>query len=137
MKDLLVYFFRQNNFIYNFALLSFALLYAYGLSYFFFEAMIIHYLMICSLGIFGIWLILFIIFFLKQKNSLFLAQEREIFNNFVHKIKNEFGMKGNGDVFAKIDLIKHFIDNNFSARGLFANKVYALTNSSLNLYIEN
>ncbi len=137
MKDLLIYFFRQNSFIYNFALLCFALLYAYGLSYLFFEATIINYLMILSLSSFGIWFILFLIFFFKDKNKLFLAQEREIFNNFVHKIKNEFGVRGNSDVFAKIDLIKHFIDNNFSARGLFANKVYALTNSSLHLYIEN
>ena len=138
MKDLLIYFFRKSNFIYNFGLLAFALIYAYLLSYWFFESeIIINYLMIGSLSIFGFWLILFLIFFFKDKNNLFLAQEREMFNQFVEQIKNEFGMGRNSNVFSKIDLIKHFIDKNFSARGLFANKIYALTNNSLNLYIEN
>jgi len=137
MQNLLIYFFRQNQLLYNFGMLSFALLYTYILSYWFFDGKIINYLMIGSISSFLFWLILFLIFFLKDRNNLFLAQEREIFNQFVQQIKNEFGVRGNSDVFSKIDLIKNFIDKNFSSRGLFANKIYTLTNNSLNLYIEN
>ena len=137
MRDLLIYFFRKNRFMYNFGLLAFAVIYAYGLSYIFFKSMMISYFMIASAVIGGIWIVLFLTLFFKNKNVLFLERERELFNHFVDKIKREFGVRENSNIFEKIELIKNFIDDNFSSKGLFANRVYSLTNSSLNLYIEN
>jgi len=137
VRDLLIYFFRKNNFVYNFGLLAFASVYAYGLSFLFFESQMVNYFMIGAIVFGGIWLLLFFALFFRNKNILFLEREREKFNSFANQIKEEFGVSENSNIFEKIELIKNTIDSHFSTKGLFANRVFALTNTSLNLYIEN
>ncbi len=137
MKDLVIYFFRKNKLLYNGGLLSFALIYAYICSYFFFSAEVVSIFLKLALGVTTIWLIVSLFIFFKNRNNLAIEREKEKFYDFAKRIKNEFGLDENSNIFEKIELIKSFINSNFSKRGLFANRVFELANNSLKLYMEN
>ena len=115
----------------------FTLIYAYICSYFFFSAEVVSIFLKLAFGVTTIWLSASLFLFFKNKNNLAIEREKEKFYDFAKRIKNEFGLDENSNIFEKIELIKSFINSNFSKRGLFANRVFELANNSLKLYMEN
>lgn len=138
MADIVLYFFRQQKLFFYFGLLSLTIIYSYFLAIYFldlssFEINAFNLLIAFSL----LWLVLCYKSFSKNKQNYMYDREKEKYKLLKHHIilKYDLGIKDN--IFSKIDLIRSFVKEKFSSKGLLSIRVLKVTNSSLSLYIDN
>jgi hypothetical protein len=138
MLDLVLYFFRQQKLYFYFGLLSITVIYSYVLALYFLD---LHPFTIDVFNLltgFGIlWLILTYISFSKNKQNYSYNREKEKYNLLRHQITLQYKLDIKDNIFSKVDLIASFMKDKFSSKGLLSIRVLKVTNSSLDLYIEN
>lgn len=138
MVDIVIYFFRQQKLLFYFGLLSFSAVYSYLIALYFLELSSFTINLFNLLSAFSlVWLILAYVNFSKNKQHYTYNREKEKYNLLRHQITLQYNLDIKDNIFSKVDLIRSFMKDKFSSKGLLSIRVSKVTNSSLNLYIEN
>lgn len=138
MVDIVIYFFRQQKILFYFGLLSVTSVYSYLIALYFLDLSSFTINLFNLLSAFSLlWLILAYINFSKNRQHYTYNREKEKYNLLRHQITLRYNLDIKDNIFSKIDLITSFMKDKFSSKGLLSIRVSKVTNSSLNLYIEN
>ncbi len=138
MNDTVIFFFRKRPLFFYSGLIAFASFYSFLLALYFlewtpFQKDLFTFLLLFSLA----WLLLFIIYFKKNKTEYALEREKEKFDLLSYQLTQQYHLDKDNNIFKKIRLISEFMQETFSNKSLLSIKIIKLINNSLNVYIEN
>ena len=138
MRELIVFNLRKKPLFLYSSLLALTFIYSYLLAIYFLEWTDLQQDIFTTLLFIGlIFIVVFIVDFVRMKALLRLEREQEKLDLYKQQITTEFNLDRESNIFDKINYIQNFMQNNFAQKGLLSVKILTLVNNTLHLYVEN